>query len=242
MLRGLNAYQSNGHALAQRALQAAYPVTAMLLGSDSFAMLARAFWHRHPPQTGDVAEWGATLANFVTADPQLVDLPYLADLTRLEWAVHQAHRCADVAAAPLSFALLTGTPAHALRPLWAPGLTLLASPWPVVSLWQAHQHGAPDAKVTRRLQAELVRARPQTAVVWRVGWRVKVVALDADTATLLQSLHGAPTLGQAADAWRARTKPRPAVDDDRLHPRLAQALAPLVRDQILLGLRVDPAQ
>ena len=43
--RGLKAYQANGHALAERALQAAYPVVAQLLGDESFADLARALWH-----------------------------------------------------------------------------------------------------------------------------------------------------------------------------------------------------
>ena len=50
--RGLKVYQANGHLLAERALQAAYPVVAQLLGGESFADLARAVWHAHPPLRG----------------------------------------------------------------------------------------------------------------------------------------------------------------------------------------------
>ena len=41
-LRGLQAYQGNGHLLAERVLQAAYPVLQQMLGAESFSDLARA--------------------------------------------------------------------------------------------------------------------------------------------------------------------------------------------------------
>ena len=63
--RGLKVYQTNGHMLAERALQAAYPVVVQLIGEESLAGLARAFWHAHPPQRGDLAQWGAELPEFV---------------------------------------------------------------------------------------------------------------------------------------------------------------------------------
>jgi hypothetical protein len=73
--RGLKSYQANGHALAQRALQAAYPVVAQLLGEESFADLARALWHAQPPIRGDIAHWGGGLAVFLEASAQLRKSP-----------------------------------------------------------------------------------------------------------------------------------------------------------------------
>ncbi|MBA4175071.1 MAG: hypothetical protein C0505_00690 [Leptothrix sp. (in: Bacteria)] len=93
--RGLAAYRANAGALAERALAAAYPTLQQLLGADSLAGLARHFWHRHPPQAGDIARGGADLADFIAAAPALADEPYLADLARLEWAVHCAATAAD---------------------------------------------------------------------------------------------------------------------------------------------------
>ncbi|GAB4211437.1 MAG: DNA-binding domain-containing protein [Rhodoferax sp.] len=241
--RGLKTYQSNGHALAQRALQAAYPVTALLLGADSFAILAQALWHRHPPQHGDVAEWGAALPDFVVPDPQLAALLYLADLARLEWAVHQAHRCADVAADPASFAMLAHTPAAGLSLRWAPGLTVLPSRWPVVSLWHAHAQGTPDAAVAQRLRAELAQPLAQTALVWRVGWRVRVEAIGADQAALLHTLGQAPNLGAAVSAWQgampyAPSDAQPGADPSDWPSDAAwtQGLAYAVREQVLVAL------
>ena len=84
--RGLLTYQSNGLALAERALGAAYPVLAQLIGDESFAPLARQVWRQQPPQRGDLAFWGGGLAAFIEAAPQLADEPFLADIARVEWA------------------------------------------------------------------------------------------------------------------------------------------------------------
>ena len=93
--RGIKAYQTNGHVLAERALQAAYPVLAQLVGLESFHALARDFWHTQPPLRGDVAHWGAGLPDFVAHNPQLGDAPYLADVASVEWAMHLASSAPD---------------------------------------------------------------------------------------------------------------------------------------------------
>ncbi|MBL0094465.1 MAG: putative DNA-binding domain-containing protein [Piscinibacter sp.] len=58
--RGLAAYRANASALAERALAAACPTLQAMLGEADFAALARAFWRDHPPQRGDLGEWGAS--------------------------------------------------------------------------------------------------------------------------------------------------------------------------------------
>jgi len=104
--RGLAAYRTNANALAERALQAAFPVVAELIGFESFALMARQFWHRHPPERGDLAWWGAALPDFLAHDPQLADVPYLADVARVEWALHRIASAADAPVQPASFELL----------------------------------------------------------------------------------------------------------------------------------------
>jgi hypothetical protein len=119
--RGLAAYQANGHDLAERALRAAYPVVAALVGGDSFATMACELWHRHPPVRGDLACWGDALPAFVDHNPQLADVPYLADVARVEWALHRAAGAPDAGADPASFAAVDpGGPCH-LHPASGPG-------------------------------------------------------------------------------------------------------------------------
>ena len=105
-LRGLQAYRGNAHALAERALAAAFPVTAQLLGEENFNALSRAFWHTHPPERGDMGWWGEALPEFMAGATQLQDEPYLADVGRVEWALHRAAFAADVPADHASLSLL----------------------------------------------------------------------------------------------------------------------------------------
>ena len=137
--RGLQAYQASAGALAERALAAAYPTVMQLLGDESFAGLARAFWHRHAPLLGDVACWGAELPAFIAAADQLAEEPYLADVARLEWAVHTAHTAADGPAAPQGLHLLAQADPATLWLQLQPGAALVVSTHPVVAIWQAHR-------------------------------------------------------------------------------------------------------
>ena len=195
--RGLKAYQTNGHMLAQRALDGAYPVVAQLLGAESFADLARALWHAHPPVRGDVAQWGDALADFLQASPQLQDEPYLHDVAALEWALHRCATAANGATDLETLALLTTRDPDQLRPVLAPGCATLQSRWPVVSILNAHLERAPTfAAVGQQLRDAVA----QDAVVWRAGLRPRVREAAPGEVTLLQALlHGQP-LGQALDA------------------------------------------
>ncbi len=195
-LRGIKAYQANGHALAERALQAAYPVLTQLLGEESLGALARAFWHAHPSVRGDVAQWGGGLADFVQASAQLADEPYLADVARVEWALHQAASAADASLDGASFALLTRHDAHALQLRLVPGCALVESSWPVVSIISAHQNASPSLdEAGRRLRAGLA----ECAVVWRQGLRPQVATCSPVEAAFLQAVLAGASLSSALD-------------------------------------------
>jgi len=195
--RGLKAYQANGHALAERALLAAYPVLARMLGDESFAALARALWHASPPLRGDVAQWGDTLADFVAASSQLADDPYLADVARVEWALHTCASAADAPLQPETLALLAS---HDLDALWlqlAPGTALLRSPWPVVSLVRAH---ADDGVTLPQAAALLHAGQAEDALVWRQGYRARVRQAPSGEAEFVAALLAGSALGAAMDA------------------------------------------
>ncbi|OYU65708.1 MAG: hypothetical protein CFE45_44120, partial [Burkholderiales bacterium PBB5] len=93
--RGWRAYQANAAATAERALAAAYPTVQQLLGPDSFAALARALWRTHPSAEGDLAAWGDALPGYLAESTSLASEPYLADMARLDWALHRADLAPD---------------------------------------------------------------------------------------------------------------------------------------------------
>lgn len=196
--RGLLAYRSHGRELAVRALQGAYPVLVRLLDQDNFAPLARAFWQAHPPQCGDLARWGEALPAFVQGMPQLASEPFLADVARVEWAMHCASTAADAQADIASLALLTTHDAPRVTLCLSPGMACVASPWPVVSVIAAHaQMDEPDLQqAAQRLRASV----GETAMVWRQGFQPRVREAWPDEASVLMALQAGLALDQALAA------------------------------------------
>lgn len=192
--RGLNCYQANAHAVAERALSAAYPVITAILSPDSMDQLARALWHAHPPRRGDLAQWGDTLATFVASSPQLADLPWLADVARVEWALHQADGAPDAEPDLPSLALLAEQDPDHLALRLAPGLQVLASPFAVWPVLAAHRHpsGPAQAAAIEALGDHWCPQQTEHVLVWRVGHQAPHlrVAPEAEAAFVSALLSG----------------------------------------------------
>lgn len=165
----LGIYRANAIANATAALRAAYPVCVQLVGDTFFDALARAHWLAHPSTCGDLGRYGATFATFVQGFAPAAALPYLSDVARLEWAVHEASAAPDAPATPI-----TREPAL----LWWPGTHVLAFEHPAADLWLAHQ---PDATIA----FASIAPRPQGALVVRNGPAVEVSPIDRDEALAL---------------------------------------------------------
>ncbi|HEY6511410.1 MAG TPA: hypothetical protein VI032_05495, partial [Burkholderiaceae bacterium] len=167
-------------------------------GEESFALLARALWQRQPPACGDLARYGDALPAALGDDPQLASEPYLADVARVDWAVHAIEHAADVTAPPAELSLLAELDPSQLVLRLRPALTLVASRWPVVTIWHAHRcQGADRFAPVRQAFADGVA---ETALVARPQWRAAVSALDEATGRFMLALQGDATLAAALDA------------------------------------------
>lgn len=209
---GVSAYRGNACAAANATLAATFPTVAALVGDASLRLLARAYRQAEPPARGDLAWFGEQLPDFIAASTDLAELPWLADVARLDWALAQAEAAPDAEPDRASLALLAELDPAALRLRLAPGSALLESRWPVVTIWQAHQApepGSADASQAALADADsrwaLVRAalagrRGETALVWRDGWRARVAAPAPAEAALIGALLSGASLGDALQA------------------------------------------
>ncbi len=218
MWRGIAAYRSHAAAQAVRSLGAAYPAVEHLVGQENFEALARLSWREQPPQSGDLAQWGAALAALIESLPDLVaGLPFLADVARVEWALHSMATLGDAQAAPPSFALLAHEdPAN----LWldlAPGTACFSSAWPVVTLIEAQRNVPP-------------RWAPgaETARVWRCGWRPRLCKAQPGEPAFLRAVQEGKSLGAALGC-------APGFD-------FSAWLAPAVQEGLLLRVVLNPAR
>ena len=211
--RGLKAYKTNGHILAERALTAAFPVVTQVVGVSSMADLSRALWHASPPRCGDLAQWGAGLPAFLDNNDQLQDVPFLADVARAEWALHRCAVAADRVTDAASFALLTHQDPQTLGLKLAPGCTALTSTWPVASILGAHLLQSPSLE---DVGAQMAQAVAQDVIVWRAGLKPTFKAAQAGEVTCLLALARGESLLVALEA-------SPALDFSSWLPAAVQS-------------------
>ncbi|MDK9695429.1 MAG: DNA-binding domain-containing protein [Siculibacillus sp.] len=174
------------------ALATRHPVLERLLGSETFADLARAFLRTNRPRTALLLDWGGGLPDFVATHPDLADWPWLADVARLEVAWNEAHHAAE--AEPIELAeLVAADPERVARSrlVLHPSLRLLASPWPVAGIWAANG------------EIEAVEARAEHMVVVRPHADVLVHPTDTAGFAFATALSAGGTILAAASAAAA---------------------------------------
>ena len=198
---GIDVYRNNAWRFFLTALERTYPVTQRRVGADFFRQLARDYRAEHPSQHGDLHWIGEAFPAWLTARMTGTGYEWLADLARLEWACETS-----VAAAqrdPVGLESLRHLDPDVLPHLalvWQPSLQLVASPFPIWSVWQANQHENAAAPVDLAAGAE-------HCAVACIADQVTVYRLEAAEHRLLQHLCAGMSLGDAgaAAAWDAET-------------------------------------
>lgn len=138
--RRLQVYRNNAFTSLTEALRDVYPVIHRLVGEEFFKQAARGYIRRHPSRSGNLHDFGDRFAQFLVTCPGARQLHYLPDVARLEWAYHEVFHAAEAGA--LDVARLAGFAQQQhgrLRFGLQPASRLLASPYPVLRIWQVNQ-------------------------------------------------------------------------------------------------------
>lgn len=137
---GLEVYRNNYRGNLQDALAGAYPVIGQLVGAEFFHILARDFITQHGSCSANLFDYGAELGDFLEDYEAARSLSYLPDMARLEWAFHRAYFATD--AEPFDLARLSQIALSDYANLLLhvqPACRIVASTFPIVAIWQAHQ-------------------------------------------------------------------------------------------------------
>ena len=151
------------------ALEMRYPITRRLVGDEFFRGLARAFIARNKPRSPVLIHYGADFPAFIEAFEPAREVPYLADVARLENAWVEAYHAAE--ATPLGLADLAAVDPERLgelRFVFHPAARLLRLAHPAASIWAAHQ-GASEPRAPESWRAEdAMITRPHADVDVRI--------------------------------------------------------------------------
>jgi hypothetical protein len=200
-------YRNNVTMGLAAALASRFPAAQAIVGEDFFNGMAALFVRAHPPRSPLLLGYGDELPAFVEAFQPAHEVPYLADVIRLEIARSEAYHAAD--AVPATVAELQALDPEglgAMRVNLHPAARLIRSSWPVATI-HAMNAGAGDARAIEDWKAEdVLIARPQLEVLTTI--------LPPGGFAFLAALRDGETLGGAVEAAVAETdafEPGPAL-------------------------------
>jgi hypothetical protein len=194
----IEVYRNTVRANYRNALAATYSVVRELVGAPFFNAAVDAYVDAYPSVSGDLNVLGDRFGDFLADYPAAATLPYLADVARLEWAIDEANRAADVQGAPEDVIRALGQVPSELIARQTLGLhpscRLIASTHPVFKIWQWHRSqrdegatvefgGEPDCLQVRREGDDVAIERlPPADFAW-----LRALAHDSDLATALDA-------------------------------------------------------
>lgn len=174
-------YRNNVAAGLIQALRDAFPAVARILGYECFAALALAFARANPPFTPVMLEYGTGFPSFLQEHDLSIELPYLADVARIEHAWVEAFHARD--AVSLDGADLLDLDAEKLRLLQLrphPSLRIVRSAYRALTIWAMN--------VGRRALAPTDFAGSENALVLRADAEISIEPLSDGAAELLASI------------------------------------------------------
>jgi hypothetical protein len=192
--RHLQVYRNNTFANLTDALAAIYPVVQRLVGEGFFGYAADRYIRAHPPRSGNLHDFGESFAGFLSAFEPARELVYLPDVARLERAWHESFHAAHSAALAVErLARVPESERPALRFRLHPSVRLLASPFPILRIWEVNQDGC-----TGDQQVDLDSGGVRL-LVHRPELRVEIEALAPGDYALLAALAAGTRLGAACE-------------------------------------------
>jgi hypothetical protein len=174
------------------ALRARFPATERIVGEEFFGATARVFATAHPPRSPLMMTYGDGFPDFIEHFAPAADLPYLADVARIEAARTRAYHAVD--AAPIDPARLLALAPEALAGVCLtlhPSAELIRSAHPIVTIWAMNSGEMALAPITD--------GRAEDALVLRPAMDVEVRRLPPGGAAFLAALARGATLAAAAE-------------------------------------------
>jgi hypothetical protein len=178
-----------------KAIEARFPAVQKIVGKDFFVAMARAFVVARPPRSPVLASFGDEFPDFISAFEPARELPYLADVARLEAARTRAYHAAD--ATPVGAGDLATLEADTISALGIelhPSLEIVRSKHPIVTIWAMNSG--------ERTPAPIESWSAEDALIVRPHLDVEVRLLPPGGAAFLRALAEGRSLGKAAAAAR----------------------------------------
>jgi hypothetical protein len=191
--RRFGIYRNNVAVSLVNALSEVFPTVQNLVGEEFFRAMAHEYVRAHPPQSRLLFEYGATFPAFLDGFEPAAELPFLADVARVERLWLDSFHAADVK--PLDSGALARFPAERLS-------ELRLAPHPATRLF-AGAHAAVSIVSRDRSRLPLDEVDPfeaESGLITRPAFDPELRHLPVGGLDFVATLLTGGTLGEAAGA------------------------------------------
>jgi hypothetical protein len=190
-------YRNNVAVALTGALEANFPATRRIVGHEFFRAMAQAHALATPPASPVLLQYGAAFPGFIGGLEPAAELPYLADVARIERAWTEAYHAPDAAPLdPVRLAEVTGDAAGRLCFTLHPSVSIVRSRYPALTIWRMNLEGGTPAPVD-------LDSGGEDALVSRPGAEVEVRSLPPGAAAFIGELADGRGLAIAAETGLA---------------------------------------
>ena len=174
-------HQNNYRQTLTGALLSLFPLAQIFVGEAFMKGALARYIAAEPPTVPVLARYGRGVASFLDDFPPIAQVPYIPDIVRLEWAIHELQVTPEAAVAAEGIG----------KPRLSPNARLVDSDYPVLNLWMAG---------TGQLAPEAVNLKSggQCAAVLLQGGEVRIMALDKHERQFVLALDDAGLLDDDA--------------------------------------------
>lgn len=185
-------YRNNVAVKLADVVSSRFPAIRRIVGDDFFFAMVREFVIRHPPRSPVLLHYGDLFPPFTETFSPAGDLPYLADVARVEMARNHAFHARN--AVPIEPSTLDKAVADDFAGCTLhlhPSVRIVRSSFPVVTIWSMNV-GTMPVQPIERWEAE-------SAVIVRPHLDVHVHRLPAGGPAFLDALAAGMTVRRAAE-------------------------------------------
>ena len=185
-----NIYRNNVTVSLINALAAVFPAVQRITGVEFFRAMARSYVCETPPRSPLLFEYGQSFAEFIERYEHASQMPWLADVARIERAWLDAYHAAD--GDSLSVYDLAHAPSERLADLTLsphPATRIIRSRFAAVTIFAANRTESPFGEINA--------AEPEYALITRPEYDVVVRRLLPGSVEFLLALLDGRPLGAA---------------------------------------------
>jgi hypothetical protein len=174
-----------------KSLREDFPSVELLLGTEAFERLMRAYLEAHPPEHFRLRDLSAKMPEFLARTQPYAEDALLADCARLEWSLLEAFDAPEAPALdPAVVAAMREEDWPNAKLALHPSMRFLELAFPVKEFREAVRAGEKPARPERAAS---------TYVAHRRGEKLFVEPVERAALVLLRALHGGELLGPAGE-------------------------------------------